>query len=70
MHTNSTARWFITQALIACNEAPHDYFVAAIAEELHDTHGTWDMSTVHHDDFWPVVELYYAGDDAFICVFA
>lgn len=69
MHTNLDAQAYIESTLAHHGEDPRAYFIAAIADEFHDTHSTWDLVRIDPSDFWPVVTAYYAGDDDYICEF-
>lgn len=66
MHSDRSAEAYIAHAIAECGQDPAAYFVSAIADELHETHGTWNMDAINENDFWPVVAAYFAGDDTFM----
>lgn len=51
-HTDATARQFVKETLDP-DSAKFD--IDAIAEELRNTHGTWDFSEIEGDAYWAVV---------------
>ena len=42
----------------ALGDAAGDYNVRAIAETLHDDHGTWDLTRIPDPSFWAVADRY------------
>ena len=58
MHTDSSLRSSIYAALTegnAPNGSIDDFDVQAIADEVHQATGSWDLASISDADFWAIV---------------
>ncbi|GAA1051350.1 MULTISPECIES: hypothetical protein [Bacillati] len=56
MFTNATAAEYVISAIENGDASREDFNVEAIASDLHDIAGCWNVAEVDADEFWTVVE--------------